>query len=111
MEVRDIFELRRGSDEDKVRAYDIIRARYKTYHGYHTTLCMFWCASDVMQIRLREAAEAKRTEDYATAKVKIEEAEKIYAALKRMLPTMRDDDIIGDQMLKLDILLDEERVY
>jgi len=92
MEVRDIFELRK---EGKVEeAYDLIREKYKTYHGYHTTLCMFWCASDVLQLRVEEG--------------RMDEAKQIYKALERMIPNMRDDDVIGNQMSKLHRLIVEK---
>ena len=91
MEVREIFALRK---EGKVEeAYDLIREKYKTYHGHYTTLCMFWCASDVLQLRVEEG--------------RLDEAKKILAALDRMLPRMRDDDVIGNQMMKLRNLIAE----
>ena len=76
MNVRDIFALRK---EGKVEeAYEAIRPIYKNHKGRFTTLCMFWTASDVFKLRL----EQKRTE----------EAEKIYKALQRMLPSVDDPD-------------------
>lgn len=85
MEVRDIFALRKaGKVED---AYELIREKYKTYHGRHTSLCMFWCASDVLQLRLEEG--------------RIDEAKLILRSLERMLPNMPDEDVIGNQMIKL----------
>ena len=89
MEVREIFELRKqGHVED---AYNLIRERYKVHHGKYTTLCMFWCASDVLQLRVEEG--------------RIEEAQKILLALERMLPSMPDDEVVGNQMQKLRTLL------
>ena len=91
MEVREIFALRK---EGKVEeAYDLIREKYKTYHGHYTTLCMFWCASDVLQLRVEEG--------------RLDEAKNILAALDRMLPHMRDEDVIGNQMMKLRNLIAE----
>ena len=92
MEVREIFALRK---EGKVEeAYELIREKYKTYHGHYTTLCMFWCASDVLQLRLEQDC--------------LDEAKKIYMALERMLPQMQDDDVIGNQMSKLRRLIAEK---
>ena len=85
MEVRDIFALRKEGRVEE--AYDLIREKYKTYHGHYTTLCMFWCASDVLQLRVEEG--------------RLGEARQILAALERMLPHMRDEAVIGSQMNKL----------
>ena len=70
MNVRDIFALRKQGKVEE--AYEAIRPIYKEHKGRFTTLCMFWTAADVFKLRL----EQKR----------IEEAEKIYEALRRMLP-------------------------
>lgn len=91
MEVRDIFRLRK---EGKIEeAYDLIREKYKTYHGHYTSLCMFWCASDVLQLRLEEG--------------RIDEAKQILAALERMLPNLPNDGVFGGQMIKLRKLIEE----
>ena len=79
MNVRDIFALRK---EGKVEeAYEAIRPIYKAHKGRYTTLCMFWTASDVFKLRL----EQKR----------FNEAEKIYLALKRLVPSIADDKTAG----------------
>lgn len=79
MNVRDIFALRK---EGKVEeAYEAIRPIYKNHKGRYTTLCMFWTASDVFKLRL----EQKR----------FEEAEKIYMALKRLVPSIADNKTTG----------------
>lgn len=79
MNVRDIFALRK---EGKVEeAYEAIRPIYKNHKGRYTTLCMFWTASDVFKLRL----EQKR----------FNEAEKIYLALKRLVPSIADDKTTG----------------
>ena len=92
VEVREIFELRKQGHVEE--AYNLIRERYKVHHGKYTTLCMFWCASDVLQLRVEEG----RTED----------AQKILLALERMLPSMPDDDVVGNQMQRLRALLQEQ---
>ena len=92
MEVREIFALRK---EGKVEeAYELIREKYKSYHGHYTSLCMFWCASDVLQQRIEEG--------------QIDEAKQILAALERMLPHLPDDDVIGNQMSKLRRMIAEK---
>lgn len=70
MTVKEIFELRKQGRIEE--AYDAIRPMYAAHKGRYTTLCMFWTAADVFKLRL----EQKR----------VEEAEKILEALKRMLP-------------------------
>lgn len=93
MEVRDIFALRKAGRIEE--AYGLIREKYKTYHGHYTSLCMFWCASDVLQLRVEEG--------------RLDEAEHILAALDRMLPNLPDDDVIGNQMSKLRKLIKEAK--
>jgi hypothetical protein len=79
MNVRDIFALRK---EGKVEeAYEAIRPMYRVHKGRYTTLCMFWTASDIFKLRL----EQKR----------FEEAEKIYMALKRLVPSIADNKTTG----------------
>lgn len=92
MEVRDIFQLRKEGRIEE--AYDLIREKYKTYHGHYTSLCMFWCASDVLQLRAEQG--------------RIDEAKKILQALERMLPSLPDEDVIGNQMIKLRDLIQEQ---
>ena len=92
MEVRDIFQLRKEGRIEE--AYDLIREKYKTYHGHYTSLCMFWCASDVLQLRVEQG--------------RIDEAKKILQALERMLPSLPDEDVIGNQMIKLRDLIQEQ---
>ncbi len=91
MEVRDIFALRKAGKIEE--AYNLIREKYKTYHGHYTSLCMFWCASDVLQLRLEEG--------------RFDEARQIFLALEHMLPNLPDDDVIGIQMNKLRQLVNE----
>ncbi len=91
MEVRDIFALRKAGKIEE--AYDLIREKYKTYHGHYTSLCMFWCASDVLQLRVEEG--------------RIDEARQILLALEHMLPNLPDEDVIGGQMNKLRNLIEE----
>ena len=75
MTVQDIFALRKQGNIEE--AYDAIRPIYREHKGKYTTLCMFWTAADVFKLRL----EQKR----------VEEAEKIYKALQRLVPSIEDD--------------------
>ena len=74
MTVKEIFDLRKQGHIEE--AYDAIRPMYAAHKGRYTSLCMFWTASDVFKLRL----EQKR----------VEEAEKILEALKRMLPRVEE---------------------
>lgn len=76
MTVREIFDLRKQGHIEE--AYEAIRARYAVYRGKYTTLCMFWTARDIFNMRMA----AGRTE----------EARKILEALKRVLPHIDDRD-------------------
>ena len=76
MTVQEIFALRKqGCIEE---AYEAIRAKYATYRGKYTTLCMFWTARDIFNLRIQQG--------------RIEEAAKIYKALQRVLPNINDRD-------------------
>ena len=74
MTVQEIFDLRRQGRIDE--AYDAIRPMYAAHKGRYTTLCMFWTAADVFKLRLEQG--------------RVEEATKIYEALKRMLPRVEE---------------------
>ena len=76
MTVKEIFALRKQGKIEE--AYEAIRPIYREHKGKFTTLCMFWVASDVFKLRL----EQKR----------VEEAEKIYKALHRLIPSIEDDE-------------------
>ena len=74
MTVKEVFDLRKQGRIEE--AYEAIRPMYAAHKGRYTTLCMFWTAADVFKLRL----EQKR----------VEEAEKILEALKRMLPRVEE---------------------
>jgi len=76
MEVKDIFELRKQGKTEE--AYEAIRPMYAVHQGHYTTIAMFWCASDMIKLRL----EQKR----------VDEALKIFQALMRLYPNMDDAD-------------------
>lgn len=76
MDVKDIFALRKQGKIEE--AYEAIRPIYREHKGRFTTLCMFWVASDVFKLRLEQG--------------RVEEAEKIYKALQRLIPSIEDDE-------------------
>ena len=76
MTVKDVFDLRRQGRIEE--AYDAIRPMYAAHKGRYTTLCMFWTASDVLKLRMEQG--------------RVEEAEKIYKAMLRILPSVEDDE-------------------
>ena len=76
MTVKEIFALRKQGKIEE--AYEAIRARYATYRGKYTTLCMFWTAADVFKLRVQQK--------------RFYEATKIFQALRRVLPNIDDKD-------------------
>ena len=70
MTVKEIFDLRRQGRVEE--AYEAIRPLYAAHKGRYTTLCMFWTAMDILRKRIDEG--------------RIDDADKIYKALERMLP-------------------------
>ena len=76
MTVKEIFELRKQGRIEE--AYEAIRPMYAVHQGKYTTLCMFWTANDVLKKRIGER--------------RLDEAEKIFKALLRVLPNIDDKD-------------------
>lgn len=76
MTVKEIFELRKQGKTEE--AYEAIRPMYAVHKGKYTTLCMFWTASDILKKRAREQ--------------QLDEAERIFRALLRILPNVEDKD-------------------
>ena len=74
MTVEDVFELRKDGRIEE--AYDAIRSLYAVDKGPFASTAMFWTAVDVLKIRIGDA--------------KIDEAQKIMLALRRMLPNVPD---------------------
>ena len=69
-----LFELRRQGRIEE--AYEAIRSMYAAHKGRYTSPCMFWTASNVLRLRLEQG--------------RTEEADKIYQALQRMLPLVKE---------------------
>lgn len=76
MTVKEIFELRKQGHIEE--AYEAIRPMYAVHKGKYTTLCMFWTACDILKKRIMEK--------------RLDEAEKIFKALLRILPNIDDRD-------------------
>ena len=92
MTVREIFDLRR---EGKIEeAYQAILPMYKVHHGKYTTLAMFWCAVDMMNLLLSRAVS-----NDATAQESLQEAERIYRSLQRLVPNINDENEVCKQTL------------
>lgn len=83
MEVKDIFELRKQGKAEE--AYAAIRPMYAQHQGHYTTIAMFWCASDIIKVRLEQQ--------------KVDEALSIFQALVRLYPNMDDADGKGHQAI------------
>ena len=84
MTVKEIFELRR---EGKVEeAYNAILPMYRVHHGKYTSLAMFWCAVDMMNLVLGKAVNQNEESLAALA-----DAEKIYLSLQRLAPKIYDE--------------------
>ena len=76
MTVKEIFDLRKQGRIEE--AYEAIRPMYAVHQGKYTTLCMFWTAHDILKKRLQEKH--------------LDEAEKIFKALLRILLNIEDKD-------------------
>ena len=76
MTVKDIFDLRKQGKIEE--AYEAIRPMYAVHKGYYTSLCMYLTARDVLLLRLDQGRTI--------------EAQKIYEALKRLIPSIEDKD-------------------
>lgn len=84
MTVQEVFELRRAGKVEE--AYEAILPMYRVHHGKYTTLAMFWCAVDKMNLLLTRVAGADETSLAA-----LHEAERIFLSLERLYPKMYDD--------------------
>ena len=84
MTVQDVFELRRAGRVEE--AYNAILPMYRVHHGKYTTLAMFWCATDMMNLLLTRATGADEVSHNA-----LREAERILMSLERLYPNLYDD--------------------
>lgn len=92
MTVKEVFELRREGRVEE--AYHAILPMYRVHHGKYTTLAMFWCAADMMNLLLSRAVDS--SEESITA---LKDAEKIYLSLERLCPKLYDDLGVCQQTL------------
>ena len=84
MTVKEIFELRKEGRVEE--AYNAILPMYRVHHGKYTSLAMFWCAVDMMNLLLGKAVD--QSEESLSA---LAEAEKIYMSLQRLAPKLYDE--------------------
>lgn len=92
MTVKQIFEMRRAGRVEE--AYDAILPLYRVHHGKYTTLAMFWCAVDKLNLLLTRVVG-----DDDNSVNSLQEAERIMLSLERLYPTMRDEEQTGKQAL------------
>ena len=76
MTAKDIFELRKQGR--KAEAYEAARALYASDKSPYASLAMFWTAVDMLRLRVNEGH--------------LDDAEKIFLALERLLPKVPDKD-------------------
>ena len=84
MTVKEIFELRKEGRVEE--AYNAILPMYRVHHGKYTSLAMFWCAVDMMNLLLGKAVD--QSEESLSA---LAEAEKIHKSLQRLEPKLYDE--------------------
>ena len=76
MTAKDIFELRKQGHKEE--AYEAARALYASDKSPYASLAMFWTAVDMLRLQVSEGH--------------LDDAEKIFLALERLLPTVPDKD-------------------
>ena len=76
MTVKEVFDLRKQGRIEE--AYEAIRPMYAVHKGKYTTLCMYIVAKAIFNKRILEN--------------RISEAQKIYEALKHVVPNIDDPD-------------------
>ena len=104
MTVKEVFELRREGRVEE--AYNAILPMYRVHHGKYTSLAMFWCAVDMMNLLLGKAVDQSETSLSA-----LKEAEKIYLSLQRLAPKIYDESGACQQtVLNLGEALNSTRV-
>lgn len=92
MTVNEVFGLRnQGRVED---AYEAARTIYATDKSPYASAAMFWTAVDMLKMRVNED--------------RMEEAEKIYVAMERLLPQVKDEKgWMKDALRKCHLLLEK----
>ncbi len=91
MTINEVFGLRNQGRKEE--AYEAARVIYATDKSPYASAAMFWTAVDVLKIRVSED--------------RMEEAKKIYMALERLLPNVKDEKgWMHDAMKKCHTLLE-----
>lgn len=91
--IKDIFALRRAGKIEE--AYDAILPMYKVHHGKYTSIAMFWCAVDKMNLLLTRVEGVDEASMAA-----LHEAEGIMQSLKRLLEQLYDEGGTCKQTVK-----------
>lgn len=92
MTVNEVFGLRNQGRKEE--AYEAARTIYATDKGPYASAAMFWTAVDMLKMRASEDC--------------MEEARKIYMALERLLPNVKDEKgWMHDAMKKCQALLEK----
>lgn len=76
MTAKEVFELRKQGHLEE--AYETARSLYATDKSPYTSLAMFWTAVDILRLRVSEGH--------------LDEAERLFAALNRLVSTVPDKD-------------------
>ena len=76
MTTKEVFELRKQGHLEE--AYEAARSLYATDKSPYTSLAMFWTAVDILRLRVSEGH--------------LDEAERLFAALNRLVSTVPDKD-------------------
>ena len=92
MTVNEVFRLRNQGRKEE--AYEAARAIYATDKSPYASAAMFWTAVDMLKIRVGEDC--------------IDEARKIYMALERLLPNVKDKKgWMHDALKKCNVLIEK----
>lgn len=92
MTTKEVFELRKQGLQEE--AYEAARSLYATDKRPYTSLAMFWTAVDMLRSRAGEG--------------RLAEADRIFQALKRLLPTVPDKEgWVNDAFQKCQELLEK----
>ena len=76
MTAKEVFELRKQGHLEE--AYEAARSLYATDKSPYTSLAMFWTAVDILRLKVSEGH--------------LDEAERLFAALNRLVSTVPDKD-------------------
>ena len=92
MTINEVFGLRNQGRKEE--AYEAARAIYATDKSPYASAAMFWTAVDTLKMRVSEG--------------RMEDAKKIYMALERLLPSVKDEKgWMHDAMKKCNTLLEK----